>query len=218
MAMPCSKFEGSLRALASGMLVLGRTKSWMSRWEDLGRRCGNYGRCGQETSSNPHTPGTPNHILGHAGLPDFDTELEQLSLDPWSSPERIGDAHLANQLSHFERHREPATTASRPPAPIQPKARAMPTNNSVRLHDRQRIANRWKQPIETNEYQVVEDAERKSLRSSPPQSVNLLRNVQISASSAARDRNRSTTVQPMSLKRSLIEQRRRPILGQPPAR
>ena len=42
--------------------------------------------------------------------------------------------------------------------------------------------------------------------------------VQISASSAARDRNRSTTVQPMSLKRSLIEQQHRPILGQPPAR
>src|SRR3979411_2744017 len=49
-----------------------------------------------------------------------------------------------------------------------------PTNNGVRLHDRQRIANLWKQPIETNEYQVVEDAERESLRSSPPQNVNLL--------------------------------------------
>ena len=103
-------------------------------------------------------PCTPNHILGHAGLPDFDTELEQLSMDPWSSPERICDAHLADQLSYFERHRGPATTASRLPAPIQPKTRAMPTNNSVGLHDRQRIANLWKQPIETNEYQVVEDA------------------------------------------------------------
>src|SRR5450759_1773048 len=119
-------------------------------------------------------PYTPNHILGHAGLPDFDTELEQLSMDPWSSPERIGDAHLADQLSYFERHRGPATTASRLPAPIQPKTRAMPTNNSVGLHDRQRIANLWKQPIETSEYQVVEDAERKSLRSSTPQNVNLL--------------------------------------------
>src|SRR3981081_3193288 len=63
---------------------------------------------------------------------------------------------------------------ARLPAPIKPKTRAMPTNNGVRLHDRQRIANLWKQPIETNEYQVVEDAERESLRSSPPQNVNLL--------------------------------------------
>jgi hypothetical protein len=50
----------------------------------------------------------------------------------------------------------------------------MPTNNSIGLHDRQRIANLWKQPIETSEYQVFEDAERNSLRSSPPQNVNLL--------------------------------------------
>ena len=37
------------------------------------------------------------------------------------------------------------------------------------------------------------------------------RNAQISASSAARDRIRSTTIQPMSLQRSLIPQQHRPI-------
>src|SRR6202011_2751224 len=42
------------------------------------------------------------------------------------------------------------------------------------------------------------------------------RNVKVSASSAARDRNRSTTAQTMSLKRSLITDQHRPILGQPP--
>src|ERR1700716_26654 len=45
-------------------------------------------------------PSTRGHILGYAGLPNFDTELEQLSMNPWSSPERIGDAHLADQLSY----------------------------------------------------------------------------------------------------------------------
>src|ERR1700692_3855498 len=40
------------------------------------------------------------------------------------------------------------------------------------------------------------------------------RNVRISASSAARDRNRSTTIQTMSLTRSLIPQQHRPILDQ----
>src|SRR5258708_29669851 len=43
------------------------------------------------------------------------------------------------------------------------------------------------------------------------------RNVKISASIPARDRNRSTTAQTMSLKRSLITDQHRPILGQPPA-
>jgi hypothetical protein len=42
------------------------------------------------------------------------------------------------------------------------------------------------------------------------------RNVKISASIAARDRNRSTIAQTMSLTRSLITEQHRPILGQPP--
>src|ERR1700756_4062417 len=43
------------------------------------------------------------------------------------------------------------------------------------------------------------------------------RNVRISASIAARDRNRSTTAHTMSLIRYLITDQHRPILGQPPA-
>ena len=31
-----------------GKLVSGRTESWISRCQDLGRGCGNYGRWGQE--------------------------------------------------------------------------------------------------------------------------------------------------------------------------
>src|ERR1700722_14602791 len=40
------------------------------------------------------------------------------------------------------------------------------------------------------------------------------RNIQVSASSAARDRSRSPTIQTMSLTRSLIPQQHRPILNQ----
>src|SRR5450631_11362 len=50
----------------------------------------------------------------------------------------------------------------------------MPTNNGVRLHDRQRIANFREQPIETNEYQAVDGAEREFFWSSSPQNVYLL--------------------------------------------
>src|ERR1700756_4156800 len=44
------------------------------------------------------------------------------------------------------------------------------------------------------------------------------RNIQISTSSAVRDRNRSATIQTMSLTRSLIPQEHRPILDQLPVR
>src|SRR5665647_341823 len=131
--------------------------------------------------------------------------------------DRIGDTHLADQPAYFQRHPRPATTASRLPAPVQPETRAMPTNNGVRLHDRQRIANFREQPIETNEYQAVDGAEGEFFWSSAPQNVYLLPQSPNLCPSAARDRIRSTTVQPISLKRSLITQHHRPIRRYPPA-
>src|SRR6202022_3005006 len=48
-------------------------------------------------------PSTPGHILGYAGLADIDAELEKLAVDARRAPEWICDAHLADQLSYFER-------------------------------------------------------------------------------------------------------------------
>ena len=106
---------------------------------------------------------TPGHILGHARLPDIDAELEKLAVDPRRAPQRIGNAHLADQPAELQRHNRPATTMSRLPAPIRPKPRPMPANNGIRLNDRQRIANSRKQPIEPNEYQSVDGTEGVSL-------------------------------------------------------
>src|SRR5665213_4445269 len=39
----------------------------------------------------------PRHILRHARLPDIDTELEELAMDPRSTPEWVGQSHLADQ-------------------------------------------------------------------------------------------------------------------------
>ncbi len=50
----------------------------------------------------------------------------------------------------------------------------MPTDNGVRPHDRQRIANLWKQPTETSEYQAVDGGEDEFLWSSPPQNIDFL--------------------------------------------
>ena len=102
---------------------------------------------------------SPGHILGHARLTDVDAELEQFSMDPRRAPQRIGNAHLADQPADLRRHSRPATTASRLPALIRPKTRAMPADNGVRLNDRQSIANSREQLIETNEYQSVDGTE-----------------------------------------------------------
>jgi hypothetical protein len=52
---------------------------------------------------------SPGHILGDAGLADLDA---QLAMDPRRSPQRIGEAHLADQPSYFGRNRRSAGTRS----------------------------------------------------------------------------------------------------------
>jgi hypothetical protein len=65
-------------------------------------------------------------------------------------------------------------TRSRLPAPVRSESGAVPTDNGVRLHNRQRIASVRKQSIQTNEYQSVDGAEGEFLWSSPPQNIYLL--------------------------------------------
>ena len=44
------------------------------------------------------------HVLRNGGLADIDAELEELSMDAGSTPERIGEAHLADQPPNFRRY------------------------------------------------------------------------------------------------------------------
>src|SRR6266849_7342433 len=62
------------------------------------------------------------HIFGHAGLSDRDVELEQLSMDPWRSPQWVDDAHFADQSAYFQRNCWPSTLRSRLPVPVETEA------------------------------------------------------------------------------------------------
>jgi hypothetical protein len=80
----------------------------------------------------------------------------------------------AQSLTYFQRNRWPATTTSRLLAPVRSEPGAMPTDDCLRLHNRQRIEHFREQPIQTNEYQSVDGTEGKLLWSSSPQNVDLL--------------------------------------------
>jgi hypothetical protein len=57
---------------------------------------------GRRTSSS-------HHVLGDRSLTDLDAELEQFTMDPRSTPERVGAAHLPNQVDcrpELERQRQ----------------------------------------------------------------------------------------------------------------
>jgi hypothetical protein len=100
------------------------------------------------------------HILGHTRLPDFDADLEQLSMDPRRSPQRVGNAHLADKPAYLLRYSWSATTMFRVPAPMRSETRAMPTDDGIRLDNRQRIACFGKQSIEANKYQLIKNTQK----------------------------------------------------------
>ena len=81
------------------------------------------------------------HVLCHRGLPDIDAELEQFAVNARCAPERIGDAHLANELANFGWGPRSTAPGSRFPAPIGPKAGTMPADHGIGFDDLQRVEN-----------------------------------------------------------------------------
>src|ERR1700694_5467154 len=96
------------------------------------------------------------HVLGRAGLSDIDAELEEFSMDPRRSPQRIGNAHLADKLAYLRRYSWSATTAPRLPPPVRSDPGAVPFNHGLRLHDRQGAEHLRSQTIQAGEYQTVQ--------------------------------------------------------------
>jgi hypothetical protein len=43
----------------------------------------------------------PGHIFGNRRLPDLDTELEEFAMNPWGTPEWVGDVDFSDQPSNF---------------------------------------------------------------------------------------------------------------------
>src|SRR6187200_1669073 len=97
----------------------------------------------QEERSPALRPWAPvsGHVLGNRSLADIDAELEELSMDARSAPERICRADLADQLPNFEGHLGPAGSPSRLPAPEAAESSTMPSYDRLRLHDCHRIKN-----------------------------------------------------------------------------
>src|SRR3954447_6730336 len=103
------------------------------------------------TFSSPATVGVGKRSLADIDAEleqsDIDAELEQFSMDAGSAPERICQAHLADQLPNFETHLGPAGSPSRLPAPEGAESSPMPSYNRLRPNDCHRIQNRRRELI-----------------------------------------------------------------------
>ena len=95
-------------------------------------------------------------------------------MDPWRSPQRIGNAHLADKLAYLRRYNWSAATAPRLPPPVRSEPGAVPFNHGLRLHDRQGAQHVRSQTIQAGEYQTVQHPERRPFRRLPPQHVKLM--------------------------------------------
>src|SRR5271155_1378734 len=99
---------------------------------------------------------SPGHVLGHAGLSDSDAELEEFAMDPRRSPQRIGNAHLADKLAYLRRYGWSAAAVPRLPPPVRSEPGAVPFNHGLWLHDRQGAQHLRSQTIQAGEYQTVQ--------------------------------------------------------------
>src|SRR5262249_7663240 len=77
-------------------------------------------------------PPSPCHVLGDRGLSDIDPELEQFSVYPGCAPQRICNAHLADQAANVCWYWRPATERSGLPAPIGSKPSTVPAQQRCR--------------------------------------------------------------------------------------
>ncbi len=95
-------------------------------------------------------------------------------MDPRCSPQRIGKAHCADQLSNLRRNRRTTRPAPRFPAPVRPETRPVPTQDRLRTNHGQRVTRVWKQPTDPSQQQPVDGRHIRSARPATAQHDDLL--------------------------------------------
>ena len=86
------------------------------------------------------------HILGDRSLADIDAQLEQLAMDPRCTPERIGVAHLSNQITNLAIHRRPPGSGA--PTPKERESLTVPLDDGGWLDQHHHFQTAWPQSVE----------------------------------------------------------------------
>jgi len=97
-----------------------------------------------------------------------------VAMDAGRAPERVCDAHHANELTNFGCGCRPTGSGSRFPAPVSPKAGTVPTDHGIGFDDLQRIQNAGNQRVEAGEHQSVDPGRGDALRGITAQHIQLV--------------------------------------------
>src|SRR6266851_7141081 len=76
-------------------------------------------------------------VFGDCCLRHLDSNLQQFPMNAWSTPSRVGEAHLTNQLPSFRGYGRATIVTPTLPSPIEAKSLAMPGDNGLRLDNEQ---------------------------------------------------------------------------------
>jgi len=101
----------------------------------------------------------PVHPIRNRGLGNVDTDLEQLTMDLGSAPERILKTHSPDKVAHLFSDPRSTTERTRLPSPVSGEAHSVPTHNSFGPDDDYGIKNARKATIEPNEQGAVGPAQ-----------------------------------------------------------
>src|SRR5437016_3582265 len=82
-------------------------------------------------------------ISGDCALGNLEAELQKFPVHLRRSPVRILSRHAADESPNLLAHLGSAATRPRSPAPVQAKARPMPTDHRLRLHNDQNLRPSW---------------------------------------------------------------------------
>jgi len=118
----------------------------------------------------------PRHVLGHTRLSDINAELEQFAVDPSCSPQRVGKAHVADQLTDLQRHFRPAAR-SRLPAPVRSEPHTMPQDHGLMIASAARTSGNHRQRLTNINRSVLQKGG--PLWPRPPQNIDLLAQHQV---------------------------------------
>jgi hypothetical protein len=90
------------------------------------------------------------------------------------TPQRVGNAHLSDQLPNFSRHAGATLTAPRLPAPVTPKTSAMPSHHGVGPNDGECLAGFRKQLADPTQHHSVDSQKWHPTGPAPSQNDDLL--------------------------------------------
>jgi hypothetical protein len=118
--------------------------------------------------------GAFDHVLGDGRFGDLDPELEQLAMDPRSSPEPVGSAHLPDQVADLLGDCRTAASGPGLPSPEGPEPLPMPANHSLWSDDRDGVHHARAETIEPDEGHPIRIRQRRAPRRTSAQYAHLM--------------------------------------------